>query len=106
MLAVSALKQSGHDVDSVQHWTGDPGDESILAQAFRQERVLVTLDKDFGELAVSRGHRHVGIVRLVGIGVQGQASAIEEAVERYELELRHGAIVTVETNRIRLRLAN
>ena len=30
-------------------------------------RVLVTLDKDFGELAILHGVAHAGIVRLVGL---------------------------------------
>jgi len=34
---------------------GDAGDDEILAQARHEERVLVTLDKDFGELAIVRG---------------------------------------------------
>lgn len=44
----SELQAAGHDV----LWTGDlaqdPGDEDILAQAHREQRVLITLDKDFG----------------------------------------------------------
>jgi hypothetical protein len=31
-----------------------PGDEAILARAAAEERVLVTLDKDFGELVIVR----------------------------------------------------
>ena len=30
----------------------DPGDEEILATAYAEGRILITLDKDFGELAV------------------------------------------------------
>jgi hypothetical protein len=40
-------------------WAEDPGDDEILARAHREGRVLVTLDKDFGELAVVHGQpRH------------------------------------------------
>ena len=38
--------------------------EQILAYA-HADRVLVTLDKDFGEFAVVRGQQHSGIIRLV-----------------------------------------
>ena len=34
-------------------WSRDPGDEEILAIADQERRILVTLDKDFGELAVA-----------------------------------------------------
>ena len=46
------LEAAGHDVVWAGEWPTDPGDEEILAHAHREGRVLVTLDKDFGELAV------------------------------------------------------
>jgi len=33
-------------------WPEDPGDEEILERAHVEGRILVTLDKDFGELAI------------------------------------------------------
>jgi predicted nuclease of predicted toxin-antitoxin system len=54
--ATHALRTSGHDVIWSGDWDEDPGDEEILAIAYAEGRVLVTLDKDFGELAVVRGH--------------------------------------------------
>ncbi|MGD9645478.1 MAG: DUF5615 family PIN-like protein, partial [Pirellulales bacterium] len=45
------LRTLGHDVVWAGSWPRDPGDEEFLARAFAEERVLVTLDKDFGELA-------------------------------------------------------
>lgn len=46
------LEAAGHDVDWAGDWPKDPGDEEILAYAHREGRVLVTLDKDFGEMAI------------------------------------------------------
>ncbi len=48
--ARDALRREGHDVEWVAEWPQDPGDDEILAHAARQRQVLVTLDKDFGEL--------------------------------------------------------
>jgi len=42
------------------NWEQDPGDEEILAKAHDEGRVLVTLDKDFGELAVVKRVPHSG----------------------------------------------
>lgn len=70
-----ALTSVGHDISSVSDWARDPGDEEILARAFDEHRVLVTLDKDFGELAVVRGLAHAGIVRLVNLRVADQGPA-------------------------------
>jgi hypothetical protein len=49
------LAEVGHDVIWTGAWEKDPGDDEILAFARREGRVLVTLDKDFGSLAVLRG---------------------------------------------------
>jgi len=50
-IAVEELRRRGHDVLWVR--TADPGmgDRDILAWAQDEQRLLVTLDKDFGELA-------------------------------------------------------
>ncbi len=39
-----ALSDAGHDVVWTGDWDEDPGDDEILAQAYRESRVLVTLD--------------------------------------------------------------
>ena len=46
------LRAAGHDVIHAGDWPEDPGDEEILRRADQERRVLVTLDKDFGALAV------------------------------------------------------
>ena len=50
--AVKPLVDAGHDVVWTGAWESDPDDDEILALAYREQRVLVTLDKDFGELAI------------------------------------------------------
>ena len=56
--AISVLRSAGHDVEWVGDWSADPGDEQILATAAAQQQVLVTLDKDFGELVFVRRLPH------------------------------------------------
>jgi predicted nuclease of predicted toxin-antitoxin system len=101
--AKAELQAAGHDV----LWTGDlaqdPGDEDILAQAHSEQRVLITLDKDFGELAILRSLPHCGIVRLVNIAARQQGAVCQQVLERYGDELTRGAIITVEASRVRIR---
>jgi len=49
--AVRALRAAGHDVSWIR--TAAPGmpDQDVLAWAVREERILLTFDKDFGEVA-------------------------------------------------------
>ena len=49
--AVTALESAGHDVVWVRTTAPGSRDEDILAWAERESRVLLTFDKDFGELA-------------------------------------------------------
>jgi predicted nuclease of predicted toxin-antitoxin system len=54
-VAVTAFEAAGHDILWVR--TGMPGasDVAVLREAGRQGRVLLTFDKDFGELAARSG---------------------------------------------------
>ena len=98
------LESAGHDVVWAGDWPQDPGDEQILAIARREDRVLVTLDKDFGELAVVHGAAHCGIVRLVAISARQQASVCQRVLAAHGDELLSGAIITAEAGRLRIRL--
>ena len=97
------IAAAGHEVEWVGDWETDPGDAEILDYAARTNSVLVTLDKDFGELAVVRGVSHAGIIRIVGFRARDQATACTRAIERYAAELTAGALVTVEPSRVRIR---
>ena len=101
--AAKELRAAGHEVDWVGNWDSDPGDEEILNRAHSMGCALVTLDKDFGELAVVRRIPHSGIIRLVNLSVQQHAGYCLKAIARHGAELQRGAIVTVKKTRIRVR---
>jgi len=101
--AVSELKDAGHNVKWSGDWPADPGDEEILNQAHLEKRILVTLDKDFGELAVVKGTAHSGIIRLVNCSAHRQASTCAMVLSQYGEQLKKGAIVTAEPSRVRIR---
>jgi predicted nuclease of predicted toxin-antitoxin system len=98
------LREQGVDVIWAGDWPKDPGDAAILMRAHEERRVLVTLDKDFGELAVLHKYRHAGIVRLVDVAPQDTAFTCRRVASFYARELAAGAIITVESKRTRVRL--
>src|SRR5574337_2025035 len=81
----------------------DPGDDAVLAHAHAQGRTLVTLDKDFGELAIVKARPRAGIVRLVGLGLAAQGPVLLEIIRKHGEGLERGAIVTATTDRLRVR---
>ena len=99
------LIEAGYDTIWTGNWPKDPGDEEIISYAYRENRILVTLDKDFGELAIVKGMHHCGIIRLVDFSVRDQASVCIYILSRYEEELLSGAIITAEPSRLRIRLS-
>jgi predicted nuclease of predicted toxin-antitoxin system len=103
--ARSDLERAGHDVVWAGDWSPDPGDEEILARAHAEGRTLITIDKDFGELAVLHGQQHHGIIRLVDLAARAQGPTSLQVLERYGVELQAGAIVTAQPGRLRIRPA-
>jgi predicted nuclease of predicted toxin-antitoxin system len=97
------LEAAGHDVVWAGDWREDPGDEEILAHAHKEARILVTLDKDFGEMAIAREIPHSGIIRLVNFRAREQGVICLRVIGMYGNELQRGALVTAEPGRLRIR---
>ena len=53
--AVAEIEAAGHDIVWVRTVAPGRRDEDVLARAVREERVILTFDKDFGELAGRAG---------------------------------------------------
>jgi predicted nuclease of predicted toxin-antitoxin system len=53
--AVEALRLVGHEVAWLTTDAPGSSDEEVLARAHREHRLLLTFDKDFGELVLKRG---------------------------------------------------
>src|SRR5689334_4834800 len=53
--AVSAVRQAGHDLAWIKEVSPGADDDAVLVRSVAEQRVLVTFDMDFGEMAVRRG---------------------------------------------------
>jgi predicted nuclease of predicted toxin-antitoxin system len=60
----AALRAAGHDVHHVLEADRGADDEAVLTLSRAQDRILVTNDKDFGELAVGHGDPVPGLILL------------------------------------------
>ena len=52
---VAVLRERGHDVLWIREVARGCGDAAVLAKAQSEARLLITFDKDFGELVFRRG---------------------------------------------------
>ncbi|MDD9997742.1 MAG: DUF5615 family PIN-like protein [Rhodospirillaceae bacterium] len=98
-----ALAAQGHDVVSATEKNPRATDEEILALAMEERRILVTEDKDFGELVFVRRLPHPCIVRFVGMIVTEKVAAMMELIEQHAEAMSQGALIVVTTRRVRIR---
>lgn len=99
------LTDLGHDVCVAFDVDPRASDETILNLALQEARVLVTEDKDFGELIFVHRLPHPAIIRFVEMQVEDQVAAMQELLTRYSAELEARALIVVTRGRVRLRHA-
>ena len=58
------LQSQGHDALDARDLGPDPGDRALLERAVSENRILITMDKDFGELIHLHERPHTGLLRL------------------------------------------
>lgn len=97
------LSDLGHDVLSARDGHASASDRALLDLAYREGRVLLTEDKDFGELVFSLRLPHPCIVRFNELTADEEAVAIGNLIEYHGAAMRQGAIVVVTRNRVRIR---
>ena len=74
----AVLVDSGHDVLSALERDPRAADEELLTLALEEQRILVTEDKDFGELVFVRRLPHPCVIRLVDMPVVEKVAAMLE----------------------------
>lgn len=58
------LKENGYDVKSARDINPKAKDSEILKFAVNEDRMVITMDKDFGELVYNSGKLHSGVMIL------------------------------------------
>ncbi len=96
------LRSQGHDVLDADELRPDPGDRALLQLAHTEDRILVTIDTDFGRLIFVEETAHAGLVRLPDIPARQRIELMSRILGRYATQLENQAIITVSGNRIRV----
>ena len=86
---VERLRDDGHDVLYVADLSPSITDEDVLQQANDRGALLVTADKDFGELVFRQARVHSGVVllRLAGLSNATKADIVAEVCRDRASEL-------------------
>lgn len=103
-LLVAGLRQDGHDVWYAKESAAGQDDATILKLASQSERILLTEDKDFGELVVRLGLPAYGIVLLRLNPADSPAKLLRlRAVITSHVSRLEGSFVVVDTAQTRFR---
>src|SRR5947209_4166126 len=101
---LSFLTQLGHDaVFLSESYTYGSTDRHVLRIAEQNHRILLTNDKDFGELIVRRHLPHCGVIlfRLKDETLTNVQTRLHQVLTEYTDQLDHFLVIT--QNRVRIR---
>jgi predicted nuclease of predicted toxin-antitoxin system len=98
------LRGIGHDVFAVTETMPQAEDNAILIKAVSEGRVLITNDKDFGDLIFRSGHAHHGVLflRLQDESAASRVRVVKAVLNQYADFLKMNFIVATE-RRVRIR---
>jgi len=99
--AVAAwLSHQGHDVFSVFDHAAGASDRIILEQAWSEQRILITSDKDFGEMIYRQRLPHCGVVllRLNDERVSARITVVRRLLVQYAERLQDNFVVVTENS--------
>jgi predicted nuclease of predicted toxin-antitoxin system len=101
---VDRLRQDGHLVWYVAEMKPGISDDTVLGLANREMALLLTADKDFGELVFRQRRLAPGIVliRLAGLSPTNKAEVVASAINKHATELLQ-AFVVITPGTIRIR---
>lgn len=97
------LEREGHDVWSVYDQSPGADDSMVIDLALRENRILVTNDKGFGEMVFREGRLHAGVLllRLEDERPGNKIAALDRVLQAYGEELPGSfAVVTERSIRI------
>ncbi|MCU0407205.1 MAG: DUF5615 family PIN-like protein [Ignavibacteriaceae bacterium] len=101
---VNLLRNNGYAVDYVLEMSPGVGDNEIILQANRSSSILITSDKDFGELVFRQRSIHNGVIliRLHGMPTDKKAEIVLNFLKDYSDKIPNSFSVITKSN-IRIR---
>lgn len=101
---VDRLRQDNHSVLYIADLNPSIDDNAVLHQANQNSALLITADKDFGELIFRMGQIHAGVVllRLAGLSAETKARTVSTVFADRGHEL-FSAFSVISPGKVRIR---
>jgi predicted nuclease of predicted toxin-antitoxin system len=92
------LQKNNYDVISVYDDLPGIDDDSVLEKAFLETRILITCDKDFGEMIFKNKMQHCGVIflRLIDERPSQKINVLDSILKNYAQELFCNFVVATE----------
>ena len=93
------LSEQNHEVFSVFDEARGMTDDEVIGKAMTEEWILITNDKDFGEMVFRERHAHKGVIflRLEDERAINKIAVLQRLLENYADKLSNNFVVATET---------
>ncbi|MEN3002130.1 MAG: DUF5615 family PIN-like protein [Armatimonadota bacterium] len=97
------LREQGHDVFSVYEQARGLDDATVMELAVREDRIIITSDKEFGTRVVRdrQAHRGVLLLRLQDERVANKIRVLSEVLREYG-DMLAGNLIVASEGRVRI----
>jgi len=101
---VNEIRNCGYDILWVADYDCQMSDEALLKLANDEDRILITNDKDFGELIFYQNKISSGVIlfRIPGHNVERKRKSLQKLLEKYRDKIP-GSFVVVSGKKIRFK---
>ncbi|MEM6395550.1 MAG: DUF5615 family PIN-like protein [Bacteroidota bacterium] len=101
-IVAGLIEERGYEAILIVDIAPGINDLSVLAKATDSNAVLITQDRDFGELVFKYKKLHIGVIlnRLRGLSSDKKANILMDVIDEYGERLK-GRFMVVEPNRVR-----
>ena len=92
------LRKQGHETLSIFLENRGMDDNAIIRKAFSENWILITNDKDFGEMVYRQGYQHKGVVllRLEDERAENQIKTLQQLLAGHAQQLKDAFVVVTE----------
>lgn len=101
---VELLRKFGYTVFYIQEMEPGITDEQVIQRANNESALLLTSDRDFGEMVFRHGRNVHGVIltRLAGLSFEGKAEILIKAIKEHDDNL-YGNFTVITPKAIRIR---